>query len=250
MLKKRVIARLDIKNEFVIKGIQLEGLRKIGDPNEIAKSYYLSGVDEIIFMDSVAAYYDRNSLSNIISMASEDIFIPITVGGGIRSIADIQQALDSGADKVAINTQALKSPEFITEASKVFGSQCIVVSIEAKKVGSQWHAYFDNGREDSGRNASEWAQEAELLGAGEIMITSVDKEGTKRGMDKALIDNLVNLVSVPLIVSGGVGCMDDILETFISGVDAVALASVLHYDILHLDQIKNSMKQAGLMVRS
>ena len=146
MSKVRVIARIDVKNEFVIKGIHLEGLRKVGDPNELAQKYYNSGIDEIIFMDAVAAYYDRNNLSDIIEMACNDVFVPITVGGGIRSVGDIRLALQSGADKVAINTKAVQCPSFIEEASKMFGSQCVVVSIDAKRIASEkWEVYVDNG---------------------------------------------------------------------------------------------------------
>jgi cyclase len=177
MGKVRIIARLDIKNAHVIKGIHLEGLRKVGDPNEMAKKYYDQGVDEIVFMDAVAAYYDRNSLSEIIKQACNDIFIPITVGGGLRTIEDIQVALNAGADKIAINTKAIKTPAFIEESARIFGSQCIVLSIVAKKIANnKWEAYTDNGREPTGIDVLEWAKKVEKLGAGEIMLTSIDKE--------------------------------------------------------------------------
>ena len=159
MNKTRIIARLDVKNDFVIKGIHLEGLRKVGNPNEMAREYYNQGVDEIIFMDAVAAYYDRNSLTEIIEKACKDVFVPITVGGGIRKIEDIQIALNAGADKTAINTSAVQNPNFIKEASKVFGSQCIVSSIDAKKnTKDRWEVYVDNGREPTGKDVIEWAQ--------------------------------------------------------------------------------------------
>ena len=182
MSKLRVIARIDVKNEFVIKGIHLEGLRKVGDPNEFALNYYHQGIDEIIFMDAVAAYYDRNSLSHIIEKACQDVFVPITVGGGLRTIEDIQTSLNHGADKVAINTQAVREPDFFREASRIFGSQCIVASIVAKRISeNKWEIYTDNGREPTGLDAVEWTKQVQDLGVGEIVLTSIDADGTKKG---------------------------------------------------------------------
>jgi len=250
-MKKRIIARLDIKNEYVIKGIHLEGLRKVGNPNELAKKYYAQGIDEIIFMDAVAAYYDRNSLSEIIKEASKDIFVPITVGGGIRKIADIQEALNAGADKVAINTQAIQNPEFLTQASKVFGSQCIVSSIVAKKIASnKWEAYIENGREPTGVDVVDWAQKVQALGAGEIMLTSIDKEGTKKGFDLELNKTVSTVVTIPLIASGGAGKEEDIANVLnIEGIDASALASTLHYKLIQIDELKNSLSSQQIEVR-
>lgn len=241
MNKIRLIARLDVKNEFVIKGVHLEGLRKIGDPNTLAKKYYTEGVDEIIFMDAVAAYYDRNSLSHIIEKACEEVFVPITVGGGLRSIEDIKQALQVGADKVAINTKAISNPEFITEASKIFGSQCIVASIVAKKINDKsWEAYIDNGREPTGVDVIEWAKKLENLGAGELMLTSLDMEGTKRGFDIELYQSVQEVISIPIIASGGMGDVEHGVELLLnSKVDAIASASTIHYS---LDTIKNIKK--------
>lgn len=251
MNKIRVIARIDVKNEHAIKGIHLEGLRKVGDPNLLAKKYYDDGIDEIVFMDAVAAYYDRNSLSHIIEKACKDVFVPITVGGGIRSLKDIQTALNSGADKVAINTMALKDPNFICKASKVFGSQCIVSSIDAKKTQSgSWEAYYDNGREPSSRDVIDWAKEVEKLGAGEIMLTSIDAEGTKKGFDLELCQAVASVVSIPVIASGGAGSSEHVNELLdSSNVDAVALASVFHYDLETVDKIKGNMSAKGIKVR-
>jgi len=251
MNKKRVIARLDIKNEYVIKGIHLEGLRKIGDPGALSKRYYASGIDEIVFMDAVAAYYDRNSLSHIIERACEKVFVPITVGGGLRNREDIQAVLNAGADKVAINTKAVNDPSFIREVSKVFGAQCIVSSIVAKKIGEQnWEAYIDNGREPTGLNVVEWAKQVEELGAGEIMLTSIDKEGTKKGYDIELNEIVSKSVSIPIIASGGAGCSDDVIEIFKSSlVDAVALASLLHYERSTVEEVKGAMNENGIEVR-
>ena len=251
MNKIRLIARLDIKNEFVIKSIHLEGLRKVGNPNQLAKKYYEEGIDEIIFMDAVAAYYDRNSLSEIIQKACKDVFIPITVGGGIRNIKDIQQALNSGADKVAINTQAINNPQFIQEASKIFGSQCIVSSIEAKKISDgKWEAYIENGREPTGLDVLEWAKKVKELGAGEIMLTSIDREGTKKGFDLELNQMVSNAVSIPIISSGGIKNSDDaILLLKNSCVDAIATASTLHYNLEEIQDFKQNLANNGVKVR-
>ena len=240
MNKIRVIARLDVKNNFVIKGIHLEGLRKIGDPNEMAKKYYNQGIDEIFFMDAVAAYYDRNSLTHIIEKACKDVFVPITVGGGIRKIEDIQIALNAGADKIAINTKAVQNPNFIKEASKVFGSQCIVLSIEAKKIAeNKWEVYVDNGREPTGKDVIEWAKEGELLGAGEVMLTSIDKEGTKKGFDIELNKKVSDALTIPLICSGGAGTNEDVADVILnSNIDAVSIASIFHYNIKSVDELK------------
>ncbi len=252
MNKIRVIVRIDVKNEYVIKGIHLEGLRKVGKPNELAKRYYNDGIDEIIFMDAVAAYYDRNSLSNIIQEACEDVFIPITVGGGLRTIEDIQTSLNSGADKIAINTQAIHTPEFVSQASKIFGSQCIVLSIVAKKISDdKWEAYMDNGREPTGKDVVAWAKEVERLGAGEIMLTSIDKEGTKKGFDIALNKAVSQAVSIPVISSGGMKDSDDAIELLkASNVDAFATASTLHYELEGVGSIKQKLIRAGIKVRA
>ncbi|NUW68979.1 imidazole glycerol phosphate synthase subunit HisF [Vibrio coralliilyticus] len=252
MSKIRVIARIDVKNEHAIKGIHLEGLRKVGEPNSLAKKYYGAGIDEIVFMDAVAAYYDRNSLSHIIEKACQNVFVPITVGGGIRTIEDIRGALNSGADKVAINTKAVQSPSFIEESAAVFGSQCIVASIEAKLIAAdKWEAYVDNGREPTGKDVVEWAKELECLGAGEIMLTSIDAEGTKKGFDNALNQAVSQAVSIPVITSGGAGSVSDIEELLEStSVDAVALASVLHYELIEIAGLKKSLLNKGIKVRS
>jgi cyclase len=240
MNKIRIIARIDVKNDFAIKGIHLEGLRKVGNPNEMAKSYYDQGVDEIIFMDAVAAYYDRNSLTEIIQRACEDVFVPITVGGGIRKIEDIQIALNAGADKIAINTKAVQNPSFIKEASGIFGSQCIVSSIDAKKIAeNKWEIYTDNGREPSGKDVIEWAKEVEALGAGEIMLTSIDKEGTKRGFDIELNKIVSEAVNIPIISSGGAGRNKDVADIIQStNIDAVSIASLFHYNIESIGKLK------------
>lgn len=246
----RLIARLDIKNEFVIKGIHLEGLRKVGDPIEFALKYYQEGIDEIVFMDAVASLYDRNNLFHVIEEACKQVFVPITIGGGIRSIEDIEKSLLAGADKVTINTAAVKNPALIKEAALKYGSQCIVASIEAKKSATGWEAYTDNGRERTGLDVLEWAQKLEGLGVGEIILTSVDMEGTKKGFDISLVEEVSKITTVPIIVSGGMGEKADITKLSNKVIpSAIACASVLHYNLLSVSEIKNFMNENSLDVR-
>ena len=251
MIKKRIISRIDIKNEYVIKGIQLEGLRKVGYPNEMALKYYEEGVDEIIFMDAVASYYDRNNLSKIIDIATNNIFVPITVGGGVRKISDIRTLLNIGADKVAINTAAVKNPFFLKEASQTYGSQCIVSSIEAKKMKNEkWCVYYDNGREATNIDVIDWAKKVQKMGAGEILITSIDQEGTKKGFDYELNKSVAESVSIPVISSGGASSASDIIKLFNdSEVEGVALASILHFNIFSIKTIKDNLKENNIKIR-
>lgn len=230
----RVIPRLDIKGPNVVKGIHLEGLRVLGDPSIFARSYYLEGADELLFMDVVASLYERNSLHDIIEKAARDIFIPITCGGGIRTLADIKSILRAGADKVAINTAAIKRPDFIREASLEFGSSTIVLAVEAiKQSDGSYKAFIDNGREYTGVDVFEWIARAQELGAGEILITSVDREGTGQGYDVDLIVKVSRLVQIPVIAHGGAGNLSHI-RGLAQDVDisAIAPASVLHYDLV------------------
>lgn len=236
----RVIARLDIKGINLIKGIHLEGLRVIGHPNDYATSYYRQGVDELILMDSVASLYGRNNLEEVIMRTAENIFIPITVGGGIRNLDDATRLLRAGADKIAVNTAAVSNPNFLTELAASFGSQSVVLSIEAKKCGeNHWEALTNNGRERTGLNVLDWAKKGVELGAGEILLTSVDMEGTRKGFDVDLVKEVANLVSVPVIASGGMGVLGDLKEVIeIGNADAVAFADVIHYNRLTISDIK------------
>lgn len=246
----RLIARLDIKSSYLIKGIQLEGLRKIGDPNLFAKRYYEDGIDEILYMDAVASLYGRNSLTDIIRKTSENVFVPITVGGGIRSVEDAWEVLRAGADKVAVNTAAIKNPQLITEIAKRFGSQCMVLSIEAKRKNQTWEAYYDNGREQTGMDVIAWAKEGCKLGAGEILLTSVDCEGLAKGFDIELIREVTDSVPVPVIASGGMGGIPHIMDAVRDGhADAVAMAHVLHYNKLEVNQIRAELVRQGIEVR-
>ena len=229
----RVIARLDIKGPNLVKGIHLEGLRVLGKPEQFAKYYYENGADELMYMDVVASLYERNSLKDIITRTAKEIFIPLTVGGGIRTIDDIREALRAGADKVCLNTAAIKTPEIIKEASRIFGSSTIVVAIEAiKQADGAYLAYTDNAREYTGVEVYEWAQKVEKLGAGEIVLTSVDSEGTGKGFDLELVEKVAQMVSIPVVAHGGAGNASDIREAVERGANAVAVASILHYDFM------------------
>lgn len=248
----RLIARLDIKGTNLIKGVHLEGLRVLGSPNEFALKYYSQGADELIYMDAVASLYGRNQLSELVSEAVKNIFIPITVGGGIRSIEDARAILRAGADKLAVNTAAVADPDLISKIAHQFGSQCMVLSIEAKQIGSEkWEVYTENGREKTGLDVVEWAKLGVEKGAGEILLTSVDREGTGKGFDIALLKAVTNSVDIPVIASGGMGKPGDAADAAKEGgVDAIAMADILHYNRAELIEIRQTIKFNNLKVRS
>jgi imidazole glycerol-phosphate synthase subunit HisF len=247
----RLIARLDIKGPNLIKGIHLEGLRVMGDPQDFARRYYEAGADELVYLDTVASLYGRNNLTEIVKRAAQHVFIPMTVGGGVRSADDVKTLLRAGADKVAINTAAVRRPELISEVAQRFGSQCMVLSIEAKRsANGRWEAYTDNGREHTGLDAVEWARRGVGLGAGEILLTSVDREGTGKGFDVELVRAVSQAVNVPLIASGGMGSTQHLVEVVRDGgADAVAMAKVLHYGALSFSQVRDAALREGLHVR-
>ncbi len=247
----RLIARLDIKGPNLIKAIHLEGLRVIGLPAEHALRYYEQGIDELIYMDCVASLYGRNHLGDIVRSAAENIFVPITVGGGIRSVDDATQILRVGADKVAVNTAAVANPQLITDIARRFGSQCMVLSIEAKQIGPErWEVYTDNGRERTGIDVIDWVKRGAAMGAGEILLTSVDREGTRKGFDTDLVRVVSAEVSVPVIASGGMGKTEDLLEVVRDGgADAVAMADILHYKRATVGDIRAAAREQGLGVR-
>jgi cyclase len=247
----RLIARLDVKGPNLVKGIRLEGLRVIGDPRTFARRYYAEGADEILYVDIVASLYGRNNILEVVRRTAGDVFVPMTVAGGLRSEIDVREALRSGADKVAINTAAVANPELIRVVSEAFGSQCMVVDIQTKKIGpDRWEAYTDNGRERTGLDALEWAHRAVSLGAGELLITSVDREGTQKGMDLDFLRRVTTLVEVPVIASGGVGTPEHARQAIVEGgADAVAVASVLHYGRHSIGEIKAHLAQGGVPVR-
>ena len=237
----RLIARLDIKGANLIKGIHLEGLRVVGDPQIHAAKYYQDGADEIVYMDTVASLYGRNNLVDVVSRATEHVFVPITVGGGIRSVEDDRTLLRAGADKIAINTAAIKDPKLISQLSDVWGSSTIVLSIEAKKTGNnKWEAYTDNGRERTGLDVAQWAETGAKLGAGEIFVTSVDHEGTRKGFDCELVAEITKRVEIPVIASGGFGSLDHLSQLVKTAKPTgVAIADSLHYNRYSFEQIRS-----------
>ena len=230
----RIIPRLDIKGPNVVKGIHLEGLRVVGRPDAMARYYYEKGADELFFQDVVASLYERNSLDEIISKTAREIFIPLMVGGGLRTIEDISRALHAGADKVCLNTAAIKNPNIIKQASRAFGSSTIVVAIEAiREPNSKYLAYTDNGREHTGIDVFDWAKTIEDLGAGEIVVTSVDREGTGEGFAIDLLRPIAETASIPVIAHGGAGNANDLVKVIKQGqADAVTVASILHYEYI------------------
>mgnify|MGYP000359384656 FL=1 len=248
----RLIARLDIKGANLIKGIHLEGLRVVGDPQIHAAKYYQDGADEIIYMDTVASLYGRNNLVDVVSRATEHVFVPITVGGGIRSVEDARTLLRAGADKVAINTAAIKEPKLISQLSDVWGSSTIVLSIEAKKTGdNKWEAYTDNGRERTGLDVAQWAETGANLGAGEIFVTSVDQEGTRKGFDCELVAEITKRVEIPVIASGGFGSLDHLSQLVKTAKPTgVAIADSLHYNRYSFDQIRSFCLANGISTRN
>ncbi len=243
----RIIPKLDIKGPNLVKGIHLEGLRVLGKPEDFAKYYYENGADELLYMDVVASLYERNSLQDIISKTAKEIFIPLTVGGGIRTIDDIRQVLRSGADKVSLNTAAIKNPSVVKEASKIFGSSTIAISIEAiKQQDGSYLAYTDNGRQYSGVEVLGWAKKVENLGAGEIVLTSIDKEGTGLGYDITLTKMVSQSVSIPVVACGGAGNPDDIYQVIVEGrADAVIVSSILHYDFIKRHTTQDDFSEEG-----
>lgn len=246
-MNHRIIARLDIKGPNLVKGIHLEGLRVMGKPEDFASYYYENGADELLYMDVVASLYDRNSLKDIITRTANEIFIPLTVGGGLRTIEDITEVLRYGADKVSLNTAAIKNPEIIKQASEAFGSSTIVIAIEAiKQSDGKYLCYTDNAREYTGVDAFEWAQRAEELGAGELIVTSVDKEGTGEGFDIELTRKISDSVKIPVIAHGGPGKLEHFKEVIEDGhADAVCAASMLHYNYAAKNKSVNEFSAEG-----
>ena len=226
----RLIARLDIKGPNLIKGVQMEGLRVMGDPYDFARRYYEAGVDELLYIDIVASLYGRSKLTEVVRRTAQDVFVPMTVGGGIRSLDDVTDLLRAGADKVAINTAAVKTPDLIAQVARRFGSQCMVLSIEAKAMGpGKWEVYTETGREHSGLDVVDWVRRGVDLGAGEVLVTSIDHEGGRKGYDTGLIAAVSAAVDVPVIASGGYGRTGDLAAALGAGADAVAVADALHY---------------------
>jgi imidazole glycerol-phosphate synthase subunit HisF len=252
MANVRLIARLDIKGPNLIKGVHLEGLRVIGDPQEHARRYYEQGADELIYIDIVASLYGRSKLTEIVRRAAHDVFVPMTVGGGVRDVDDVRDLLRAGADKVAINTAAVRRPELISEVARRFGSQCMVQSIEAKQQApGRWEVYTDCGRERSGLDVIEWARRGVELGAGEVLVTSIDREGTRKGFDVELTRAVAQAVSVPVIASGGYGEPSHLGAVVQQGqADGLAVADALHYQRTTIAELRGIARDAGIAVRA
>lgn len=250
MLATRIIPCLDVDEGKVVKGIKFKDIKEAGDPVELAKEYNKQGADELVFLDIGASYKSREIMSDVVKAVSKEVFIPLTVGGGLRSIDDMRNILLAGADKVAICTSAIHNPNLIFEGAKAFGSQCIVLSIDAKRDGSSWFAYTHGGRKNSGIDAVEWAKKGEKLGAGEILLNSIDMDGTKSGYDLELTKKVAESVSIPVIASGGAGTLEQVLDAVINGkADAVLLASLLHYKEYTIKDIKFFLQNYGVIVR-
>jgi cyclase len=249
--RPRVAARLDVKNSSVIKGIQFEGLRVMGSVGDLSRRYYEGGADEIVIMDAVASLYGRSAVLPSIRAATEGVFIPVTAGGGIRSLDDAVAFFEAGADRVALNTQALRTPQILSEISEVYGAQAVVLSIEARKVGPDtWNCFFDAGREDSGLSVLEWAAQASGLGVGELFVTSVDMDGTRKGADKALLGSLMQVVDLPVMYSGGIGQPEELPWLFGGvGISSVALGACLHYSNFTIGEAKDILATSALNPR-
>ena len=250
MLAKRIIPCLDVKDGRVVKGTQFVELKDAGDPVENARAYDQQGADEIAFLDITASYEKRDILLDIVRRTAEEIFIPLTVGGGVRRVEDIRKLLKAGADKVSINTAAVKDPKFVERASQRFGSQCTVIAIDAKRTGDHWEVYTHGGRVPTGIDALLWAKQMEERGAGEILLTSMDRDGTKDGYDIELTRAISEEVSIPVIASGGVGTLDHLYEGLVLGkASAVLAASIFHYREYSIAQVKSYLKERGVTVR-
>lgn len=254
-LAKRIIPCLDVDNGRVVKGVQFVDIRDAGDPVEVARRYDQQGADEITFLDITASSDQRETMVHVVEQVASQVFIPLTVGGGIRKVEDVRRMLNAGADKVAINTAAVTNPEFVREAAEKFGSQCIVVAIDAKKVSAEgesnrWEIFTHGGRKPTGLDAIEWAKKMVELGAGEILLTSMDRDGTKIGFDLELTRAISDAVHVPIIASGGVGNLDHLVDGVAKGkADAVLAASIFHFGEYSVEQAKKHMQDAGIEVR-
>lgn len=245
-MKPRIIARLDIKNNILVKGIQFDGLKKIGDPNNFALKYYKEGIDEIFLADIVASLYGRNNLINIIKEFAKNIFIPITVGGGIRNEIDAEKTLENGADKISINTAAVHNPQIIKKLSNRFGSQCVVICIEVLQTSeNKWNVCTHNGSTKTDKDALEWIKEVTDLGAGEIILNSITQDGTKKGFDYKLIEQSQYICKLPLIISGGFGSIDHLKNINYKLINGICIGSALHYKKIKISQIKNFIKKNG-----
>jgi cyclase len=250
VLAKRIIPCLDVKAGRVVKGVKFLDLRDAGDPVEIARAYDRQGADELCFLDITASHEDREILLDVVARTADQVFMPLTVGGGINKVEDIRKLLRSGADKVSINTAAVNRPEFVREAAEMFGSQCIVVAIDAKRIDGHWEVFTHGGRNPTGIDACGWAERMESYGAGEVLLTSMDRDGTRDGYDLALTAAIADRIPIPVIASGGVGSLRHIYEGLTQGKASAALAaSIFHYQEYTIRECKEYLRERGILVR-
>jgi imidazoleglycerol phosphate synthase, cyclase subunit len=251
MLAKRIIPCLDVKDGRVVKGINFVGLKDVGDPVECARKYNQQGADEIVFLDITATYENRDTIVEVVKQTAKEIFVPLTVGGGIRTIEDFTRLLRAGADKISVNSAAVKNPALIQEAADKFGSQCVVVAIDVKRIDGQFRVVTAGGRIDTGLDAIEWAKKVEELGAGEILLTSMDADGTKQGFDVKLLNIIGQAINIPMIASGGCGILEHFSEVFRqTDADAALAASLFHYGELTISEVKEHLQEKEIVVRT
>jgi len=251
LLAKRIIPCLDVKEGRVVKGVGFVNLKDAGDPVEVARAYDAEGADELCYLDIMASHEERKTFLDVVCRTAEQVFMPLTVGGGVQTLDDIRDLLRSGADKVSINTAAMQRPEFVKEAAERFGTQCIVVAIDAKRSGNRWEVFTHGGRRPTGLDAVEWARKMAAFGAGEILLTSMDRDGTKEGYDLALTAVIAEAVEIPVIASGGAGNLEHLYEGFAKGkADAVLAASIFHYRQHTIREAKEYLRVRGILVRA
>lgn len=251
MITKRIIPCLDVRNGRVVKGTNFENVKDVADPVEMAKFYNKSGADELVFYDITATYEGRKLFTNVLSRVAAEVFIPLTVGGGINTVADFDRVLKCGADKVSVNSGAIKNPGLINEAAKLYGDQCVVLSMDVKRVNGSFHVFARGGRDDTGINALEWAKMGEANGAGELVINSIDTDGVRGGFDIELLDAIAEITSIPIIASGGAGCMDHFCELFnaVPRVDAGLAAGIFHSGLVTIYDLKKHLVSNGVEMR-
>ena len=250
MLTKRIIPCLDVRDGRVVKGVNFQGIRDVEDPVEMARFYNDAGADELVFYDITASFEERPLFANILRRVAECIFIPLTVGGGINSLDDFDRVLKAGADKVSVNSGAIKNPGLIHDAAKKYGDQCVVLSMDVKRVNGAYHVFAKGGREDTGLDALKWAEYGQANGAGEIVLNSIDTDGVKKGFDLEMLSDMAEIVHIPIIASGGAGCMEDFCELFkLSGVDAGLAASIFHFRELDIHSLKRYLNDCGVPMR-
>ena len=251
MISKRIIPCLDVKHGRVVKGTNFDGLSDVSDPVELAAFYSECGADELVFYDIMASAEERGLFTEILTRVASQIFIPMTVGGGINSLDDFDRVLKCGADKVSVNSGAIRNPKLIEDAARLYGDQCVVLSVDAKRVGGEFHVFAKGGREDTGLDAVEWIRRGVSMGAGEIVLNSIDTDGVKRGFDLEMLDAVCNAVNVPIIASGGAGCIDDFTRLFktLPKVDAGLAASIFHYGAVSISELKEELAREGITVR-